>query len=58
MPMHPDSYYAGYRAALDNDHAMTTGTVPNPVPNNPFDPDTFHHTQFCNGYADAVQGKG
>ena len=37
MPNHPDAYYAGYRAALDNDHAMTTKTVPDPIPNNPFE---------------------
>ena len=56
MPNHPDAYYAGYRAALDNDHAMTTKTVPDPIPNNPFEPDTPNHRQFCNGYADAVRG--
>jgi len=56
MPMHPDAYYAGYRAALDNDHAMTNHTVPSVIPGNPFDPNSFNYDQFCSGYSDAILG--
>jgi len=54
MSNHPDAYYSGYRAALDNDHAMTTKTVPAVIPDNPFEPDTPNHLQFRKGYIDAV----
>lgn len=54
MPNHPDAYYAGYRAALDNDHAMTTKAVPAVIPDNPFEIDTPDHLQFRKGYIDAV----
>lgn len=54
MPLHPDAYYAGFRAALDNDHAMTTKTVPSVIPDNPFELFTPDWRQFCNGYEDAV----
>lgn len=56
MKEHTDAYYAGYRAALDNDHAMITKTVPAVIPDNPFEPGTPNHHQFCNGYTDAVRG--
>jgi len=56
MPMHPGAYYAGYRAALDNDHAMTNHTVPSVIPGNPFDPNSFNYDQFCSGYSDAILG--